>query len=88
VLEAWRAPDVSGVSVVAWRIRVRDGLVWAIYGVVATQTESLIFGSTAACLAVGVLVGVSRSRQATVSLHALTRPGPPVASGVHRPPTA
>lgn len=75
VVEAWRAPDVSGVSVLAWRVRVLDGLAWASYGLVTTQSESLVYGTAAASLAVGVLVGLARARHAAASadLHAPTR---------------
>jgi len=62
VLEAWRAADISGVSVVAWRVRVVDGLAWASYGLGSDQTESLIYGTTAAGLAIGVLAGLRRAR--------------------------
>ena len=73
VVEAWRAADVSGVSVVAWRVRVIDGLAWASYGLFSDQKESLIYGSAAAALACGVLSGLSRERRtsAHVDLYAI-----------------
>lgn len=74
VVEAWRAADVSGVSVLAWRMRAIDGLVWAAYGIGAAQIESLAYGTAAATLAAAVLVGLHPSRRPRISvdLNALT----------------
>lgn len=81
VVEAWRAKDVSGVSVLAWRVRVLDGLAWASYGLFSTQPESLVYGSAAAALAVGVLAGLGRvrTRRVPVDLHTIATSQPSTA---------
>lgn len=56
--ESWHTPDVSGVSLPAWRLRVLDGALWGGYGLLVWNVQLVIAGVSALLLALVVLAGL------------------------------
>lgn len=56
VVAAWRAYAPVGVSPLTWVLTAVEGLLWGFYGVLVAAGPIMVYGSTAAALAVLILV--------------------------------